>query len=149
MMRQLLKSDLAQIRLIENEVQVTPWTEETFKMCFEAGYRGWIIEVDQKMIGFVMLSLRADEGHILNLGVRRAYQRQGFGMRLLRHVMDYAKEYGADMIYLEVRRTNVKAIALYQKLQFQQIGERKHYYPWANGAEDALVFARGLSNDQG
>ena len=48
------------------------------------------------------------------------------------------------MIYLEVRESNARAIALYQKMAFIQIGTRKDYYPLPEGRENGLVYARNL-----
>ena len=63
---------------------------------------------------------------------------------MLEYALDYAKQQGAMAAYLEVRRSNTPAIALYQKMQFLPIGERKNYYTTVSGSEDALVFARNL-----
>ena len=50
-------------------------------------------------------------------------------------------------IILEVRPTNEPALALYQKLGYEQIGIRKNYYPasTSNGQrEDALVMSKSI-----
>lgn len=144
MLRTLTKSDLSAILLIEQAVHVTPWTEETFKTCFKAGYYGWVIEVDKKIIGFIIVSLRTEECHILNLCVTHQYQRQGYGQQLLEYALQYAREKKALIVYLEVRRSNLRAISLYRKMNFCAIGERKDYYPTVSGQEDALIFAKNL-----
>jgi ribosomal-protein-alanine N-acetyltransferase len=148
MIRTLYKSDLDEILPIEQAVHVLPWTEETFKLCFNAGYIGWVIEVDHKIIGFIMVSLSADECHVLNLCVARSHQRQSFGRTLLLKALEHAQHLGISIAYLEVRRSNQAAIALYKKLQFLFIGERKNYYPVVSGYEDALIFAKNLQIDE-
>ena len=140
--RPLFKKDIQQLLAIEQSVQVVPWTADTFKTCFEAGHSGWVIEDDQKIISFIITSMRVEECHILNFCVARDSQRQGYGQHLLKHLLAEAKKQGIGIIYLEVRRSNTRAIALYEKMQFQQIGERKGYYPTISGNEDALIFAR-------
>ena len=144
MLRTLLKSDLVQLLAIEQSVHVVPWTENIFTTCLEAGYQGWVFEVDQKVIGFIIVSQRFSECHILNLCVARSYQHQGFGRKLIQHALDEAKKEGAGIIYLEVRRSNSRAITLYRKMKFHLIGERKDYYPTISGHEDALIFAKSL-----
>ena len=144
MLRKLAKSDLNQILFIEQAVHVSPWTEETFNTCFQSGYIGWVIEEQHKIIAFVMISLRDEECHILNLCVLHEYQHQGHGKHLMQHALKQAKQMGADIAYLEVRRSNSRAINLYTKLHFQLIGERKNYYPTVSGQEDALVFGKTL-----
>ena len=142
------ETDLLELLAIEEEAQLAPWSEAAFQRCWEADYPGWCIEHEGKIVGFILLSLASGECHILNLCVSPAFQRQGFGKRLLVFALVWAKEQGAGVVYLEVRRSNIQAIALYRKMNFKQIGERKNYYlvsPVSNDREDALVFARDLS----
>lgn len=144
MLRKLFKSDLEKILKIENAVHVTPWTEDTFKTCFQADCLSWAIEVDNEIIGFVITAIRMGECHILNICISHRYQRQGYGRRLLEHALDEVKKRGTGIAYLEVRRSNSRAITLYKKMGFKLIGERKEYYPTVAGREDALVFAKSL-----
>ncbi|HVE44839.1 MAG TPA: ribosomal protein S18-alanine N-acetyltransferase [Gammaproteobacteria bacterium] len=141
MLRPLQKSDIPAVFAIESSVQISPWVIETFHACFRAGYVGWVLEKEGSVIGFVIISVALDECHILNLCVAHAHQRCGLGKQLLQHVLDYASSQGAKMVYLEVRRSNTRAIALYRDAGFQLIGERKGYYPTTAGMEDALVLA--------
>lgn len=144
MLRTLYKSDLDQVLVIENAVHVVPWTVDTFKTCFASGYFGWVAELDKKIIGFIIVSLTPDECHVLNLCVARDMQRLGWGRKLLQHALDHAKSNHIGIAYLEVRRSNTRAISLYQEMQFYQVGERKNYYPTIAGTEDALVYAKSL-----
>lgn len=147
MLRTLFKSDLKQVLTIEESVHVVPWTEETFKTCFQSGYVGWVIELNKKIIGFIIMSLRVEECHILNLCVTREYQRRGYGYKLLEHALRHAKHEKTGIVYLEVRRSNLPAISLYRRMKFHLIGERKDYYPTVSGSEDALIFAKSLHED--
>lgn len=147
MLRTFLKSDLEQVLGIEQAVHIAPWTKETFMACFQAGYQGWVVELEKKIIGFVIISLRLEETHVLNLCVMHEYQHQGWGRQLMEHALRQAKSQGAGMAYLEVRRSNTRAIALYRKMHFHLVGERKNYYPTVAGQEDAFVFAKSLNED--
>ena len=144
MLRTLYKSDLGQVLAIEQTVHVAPWNEETFGICFRSDYFGWVIELDNKIIGFTIASLQAGECHILNLGVAREYQHKGWGRKLLEYALNHAKQQGIGIAYLEVRRSNSRAISLYRKMKFHLVGERKNYYQTVSGQEDALVFAMSL-----
>lgn len=145
MLRKFFKSDLQEMLTIEQAVHIAPWNEATFKTCFEQGYFGCVAELDKKVIGFVIYSIKVGECHILNLCVAREYQHHGWGRKLMEYALAHARKEGAGAVYLEVRRSNSRAISLYTKMNFQQIGERKGYYPTVNGVEDALVFARLLA----
>jgi ribosomal-protein-alanine N-acetyltransferase len=144
MLRTLFQSDIDQLLRIEKSVHIAPWGTETFKACFQAGYVGWLIELDKKVIGFIVISLTTEECHILNICVVRDYQHQGWGRKMLEHALDHARQHNINIAYLEVRRSNSRAISLYKKMKFQLIGERKGYYPTVTGHEDALIFAMSL-----
>ncbi len=144
MFRKMVKADIPQLLAIEQSVQGAPWNEETFKTCFELAYDGWVLEREGHLAGYIVLSLQVDECHVLNLCVAREYQRQGLGRLLLEFGMEEAKRRGMLIAYLEVRRSNSRAIALYRGHKFLMIGERKDYYQTVNGPEDALIFAISL-----
>jgi len=59
--------------------------------------------------------------------------------------MECAHLGGAGKLFLEVRPSNDRAVALYRHFGFRQIGLRKAYYPAAIGREDALVFDKELA----
>lgn len=143
-LRAFTKTDMPRMMQIENTVSIVPWGEEAFKMCFSAGHQGWVIEDAEQLIGFIIVSLKTEECHILNLCVDRSFQRQGHGRTLLDYALEHAKQRGVGIAYLEVRRSNASAIALYHQAAFHLIGERKDYYPTVSGHEDALVFAKSL-----
>lgn len=146
MLRTLFRSDIDQLLLIEKSVHVLPWTEESFKSCIQAGHVGWVIELDKKLIGFIIVSLNMDECHVLNLCVLHDYQHQGWGRKLLEYALTHARQHKVSIAYLEVRRSNSRAISLYKKMNFHLVGERKGYYPTVSGQEDALIFAMSLQD---
>lgn len=145
--RSLFRADIPQVLLIEKSVHVVSWTEETFTTCFDAGYLGWVIEIDKKIVAFIVISLTSEDCHILNVCVARDHQHQGYGRHLLTHALNHAKQRGITIAYLEVRRSNSRAISLYRKMQFHLVGERKDYYPTVAGKEDALIFAISLHDE--
>ncbi|MES2219274.1 MAG: ribosomal protein S18-alanine N-acetyltransferase [Pseudomonadota bacterium] len=142
--RQLSDLDIPNLLTVEEAAQSSPWSEAAFRRCFEANYMGWTAEIPGRMLGFIMISINLGECHILNLCVHPAEQHKGTGTNLLLYAMRWAKQIGAGIVYLEVRRSNVAAISLYRKMNFKIIGERKDYYPMGYEREDALIFARDL-----
>lgn len=144
-MRKATESDIPRLFEIEVATQIAPWSEEVFQRCFQMHYDCWVIEEENNIIGFIMMSSTpTKESHILNLCVDPAWQRKGYGKTLLNYALLQAKSTGIGIAYLEVRRSNYHAIMLYHKAGFVQISERKNYYPTPKGREDALVFAKDL-----
>jgi len=142
--RNATPQDIPRLIAIENATQMAPWTEEIFKRSLAVGYDCWVIEEEERVIGFIMMSSVVGESHILNVCIDPAYQRQGYGQKLVNYAIAQADRKKMSMIYLEVRRSNKPAIALYDKLGFVQISERKNYYPLDDKREDALIFALEL-----
>ena len=136
--------DLDAVAALEASLQVFPWSRGNFADSLESGYSVWVLRVGGDLIGFSIVMSVLDEAHLLNIGVCKRYQGQGYGARLLRHAMECARLGGAAKLFLEVRPSNQRALALYQHLGFVQVGLRKAYYPATHGREDALVLQRKL-----
>src|SRR5688572_13359064 len=104
--RPLTKSDLPAILAIEEAVHISPWTKETFEVCFHAHCLGYVAEEENKVIGFIVLTSHIGESHVLNVAVHHKAQRRGVGEALLKEALAAAKQSGALIAYLEVRRSN-------------------------------------------
>ncbi|MFW6092478.1 MAG: ribosomal protein S18-alanine N-acetyltransferase [Pseudomonadota bacterium] len=136
-------------RVMENEVRSYhyPWTRGNFSDCLAAGYDCWVSLLDDRVIGHGILSVAVGEAHLLNVCVVRDHQGRGFGRDLAVHLLERARARAARTVFLEVRPSNVVALALYRSLGFNEIGIRKDYYPAQSGHEDAQVMALDLCRD--
>ena len=74
-----------------------------------------------------------------------AFQRRGLGRALLEQVIDEVEKRGVVTLWLEVRASNVAAIALYESLGFNEATIRRNYYPTVDGREDAIIMALPIS----
>jgi len=142
MLRHLSENDIPALVLIEKATQFTPWSEDTFYQCIFFGAKSWVIEVDDHVVAFVLFFSKIGEGHILNIAVHPNYQRHGYGQQLMKKILTVAEEEKLTKLYLEVRCSNVGAIALYKKMGFYTIGTRKNYYRNQDQYEDALVLEK-------
>lgn len=142
-LRKMNISDLAEVIEIEKKNYEFPWEEDIFRDCFRAGYNCWVCEESEKILGYSIISFGAGEAHILNISVDPNEQNQGIGRKMLENLIEVATGQ-AETIFLEVRPSNPIAIALYEKIGFNEIGIRKGYYPAKDGREDAIMFALQL-----
>jgi ribosomal-protein-alanine N-acetyltransferase len=138
------EADLDAVVEIENRIYEFPWTEGNFRDSIRAGYSCWVARSGDAILGYSVLLLAAGEGHLLNLSIDTAFQRQGYGGQFLIHLMEAARREGTGILFLEVRPTNTAAISLYTQHGFRQIGVRREYYPARNGRENALILALEL-----
>jgi ribosomal-protein-alanine N-acetyltransferase len=94
--------------------------------------------------GFALGRVAANEGELLALGVDPKVQGKGLGRRLVSASLALAGGLGATQFFLEVAEDNARAIELYRRHGFRQVGRRPHYYRSDLGAKPALVLRRAL-----
>jgi ribosomal-protein-alanine N-acetyltransferase len=136
--------DIAQVSDIERRSYDFPWSHGVFRDCLLAGYHCTVIVREEAVVGYAILSVAAGEAHILNLCVDPNFRELGYGERLLDEILKMAHSAEVREVFLEVRPSNEKAIALYRKKGFRQIANRPAYYQAADGREDAAVLAKTL-----
>jgi ribosomal-protein-alanine N-acetyltransferase len=95
----------------------------------------------EAILGFAVMWLVADEAHVLDVATHPSFRRKGVGQALVRDLLAIARGAGALHVYLEVRRSNDAAIALYQAEGFAVTGVRARYY---SNDEDALEMALAI-----
>lgn len=142
--RPMAMADVDAVILIERAAYPYPWTRGNFMDCLASGYSCWVVEIDGRLVGYSILMAGAGEGHVLNCCIAPAWQGRGLGRLAMQRLIEGAPEYGVECLFLEVRPSNGKAIALYEGLGFETVGLRRHYYPADHGREDALVMRRCL-----
>ncbi len=142
--RDMTDADLPQVVPIERRAYPFPWPTDFFRHCLYEGFVCRILEQEGKILGYGIMMFKEDQAHILNLCVRPEFQHRGHGTRLLRHLLDIAREQRARYALLEVRPSNFAARTLYQRMGFARSGVRKNYYPATGGHEDAIVMTREL-----
>ena len=96
--------------------------------------------LDGKIAGYVGMHHIVDEGYITNVAVFPQYRRMGVGTKLIKALIKYAKANDLTMLTLEVRVSNEGAIALYEKLGFEDEGVRPDFY--RDPDEDARIMTR-------
>jgi [ribosomal protein S18]-alanine N-acetyltransferase len=143
-LRPMQMHDLDNIMQIEPTIYSYPWTRGNFSDSLSNGYSGWVLEQNGEMIGYSLLMMIMDEAHLLNLSVAKHRQKQGLGRYLLEHMCKIAKTHKALNMFLEVRPSNISAIALYENMGFCEMAVRRGYYPAKDGREDAVLMGLAL-----
>lgn len=96
----------------------------------------------ERVVGFLVGRLLADEAEILNLAVAHGYRRRGLGRRLVAEALALAQSRGARQCWLEVRAANQAARDFYRALGFAENARRRRYY--RDPEDDAVVCVRQL-----
>jgi [ribosomal protein S18]-alanine N-acetyltransferase len=139
--RRLQLRDLTAIEKIERSAYPTPWSRSMFagelskpsSICIGAFE-------DEILIGYLITSRYVDAWHVMNVAVTPDRQRQGIASALLGRLFELTADDDRRGYTLEVRVSNSKAIALYERVGFEQRGIRRGYY--TDNREDALIMWR-------
>ena len=142
--RTMTEDDLDAVMEIEPYIYSHPWSRGNFSDSLKSGYPACVLLHDAKIIGYALMMMVLDEAHLLNLSIAKLYQKQGLGRLLLEHMIEMAKNQGATDMFLEVRPSNISAIALYENIGFNEMAIRRGYYPAHNGREDAVLMGLAL-----
>ena len=136
---------LPQIMAIERQAYPFPWTEGMFLDSLRQQHICWVAfskthPQENVLVGYLVAYIAVGECHILNVCVSPQQQKQGVGQHLMAQILIHAQNQSVEAVFLEVRPSNHAAIALYEKLGFEQVGCRKNYYPAGDQREDALLY---------
>jgi ribosomal-protein-alanine N-acetyltransferase len=140
--------DLDAVVHIEYSVTNFPWPRSQFEESLHAGHRCMVLETDYGLGGFAVFSSVLDEATLLDIAVSPHYQGQGLAKQLLTEGLQVLQQQQISQCFLEVRASNQRAINLYKRFGFCQVGERHNYYPAAKGREDAIVMKLQLTTGE-
>ncbi len=139
--REMKIEDISTIMILEKELFSTAWEEEMFREEIHNQY-AYVLELKNKIIGYICGWKLLDEFNITNIAIATDYQRKGFGKALVQFLMSKLLDEKCFLFFLEVRKSNLAANKLYEMMGFRIIGSRKNYYH--SPQEDALILGLNL-----
>ena len=135
----MLPYHLNQVAAIEQQTQLSPWPVAEFERSLDNPKRfARVAHSGQELVGYAVFSLVGTEAELLTISISPLQQGKGLGKNLLQQGLGQLQ---FESVFLEVRASNQAAIALYEGLGFNAVGERKNYYPKGTGKEDAIIYA--------
>jgi ribosomal-protein-alanine N-acetyltransferase len=143
LLRQMTSADLEQVAEIDSVSFSLPWPKTSFEYELRNPVsRLYVIETegssgDKRIAGMICIWVIEEEGHIATFAIHPAFRRIGLATRLLGEALLEAAREGVELVYLEVRRSNLAAIHMYEKFGFKTTGIRAGYY--SDNHEDALM----------
>ena len=138
--------DLSRLLALEERSFDRPWPAGAFEQELTLPQAEVWLAADpsepDRAVGYIDFWIVGPEINLLNVAVDPDFRRQGLARRLLDHMEERAREVGGEAIFLEVRRGNDGARALYTRRGYEQIGIRKRYY--SDTGEDAIVLSKAV-----
>lgn len=115
-----------------------PWSLQAVKDFLSYDYNGAIVALaNGEFAGYITYTEICGEIQIANVATLPGYRRMGIASELLKKLLQMAENNNDSTVTLEVRASNIGAIALYNRAGFEKIGERKGFY--RNPADDAVL----------
>jgi ribosomal-protein-alanine N-acetyltransferase len=149
--RRLTYADLPQVVAIERRAFTTPWSLAMFVLelskpsgvCLaavldEAGAGEEGSARAGTLVGYLVCSRYDAVWHLMNVAVDPDRVRRGIATALIGALIGRVGE--DAQLTLEVRRSNLGAVALYERFGFRSAGVRPRYY--ADNGEDATIMWR-------
>ena len=126
---EMKQAHVAQVAELEKLCFADPWSEKSIASELGNIWSYWVVALDgERVVGYIGSQSSADESDVMNVAVHPDYRRRGIAESLIDILIRELKNRGSHALMLEVRDSNEPAIALYEKLGFQQVGLRKNYY---------------------
>ncbi|MEA4907067.1 MAG: ribosomal protein S18-alanine N-acetyltransferase [Chloroflexi bacterium] len=141
--RPMQMEDLEQVGQIDRLSFSMPWPQRSFRfeLTQNPASHLWVAALRQdtprRVVGVIVTWVIVDEAHIGTIAVHPEYRQAGIGKRLLACALLDAWQAGARQAFLEVRRSNLAAQALYTRVGFVVEAVRPRYY--RDNGEDALL----------
>jgi ribosomal-protein-alanine N-acetyltransferase len=155
LLRPMVVADVDAVHALECSVFPHPWSRANFMDSLSSGYDAWVL-VDAageaadgalvgSIVGYFLLMYAVDEAHLLDVAVAAGRQGAGVGRLLLDRIAARARDKDMATIFLEVRPSNERALQVYRRYGYTEIGRRKGYYPAHEGKrEDAIIMRLAL-----
>lgn len=130
--------DLQEVAAIEKSIFSQPWSENGFAASLQSKDTLYLaVRLDGELAGYCGLLQSFDEADITNVAVKESCRRQKVAETMLAELLRRGSMRGIRAFTLEVRRGNAGAIALYEKLGFENCGIRRNFYE--KPVEDAVI----------
>lgn len=136
--RWMIRRDMPEVLLIEQESFEFPWDENDFiRTLRNRDTIALVAEHDQRVLGFIVYQLRQRELRILSLAVNPRMRRKGIGSALVANIGGKLDIGRRVRIFTDVRETNLLAQVFFRAMRFKAV---KVLRGWEATGEDAYRF---------
>ena len=143
MIQKMNAAHVPQIAQLEKLCFSDPWSENSIGAELNSRLSDWLVVTEgEQVVAYVGAQTVIDSSDMMNIAVHPDFRRRGIAEMLVAALEEQLRQRGSKILLLEVRDSNVPAIALYEKLGFTQVGLRKNYY--RNPKEDARILRKEL-----
>ena len=93
----------------------------------------YVYKDNEEIIGYINYDIIYERSELIQINVLKSRENNHIGSKLMEYMISDLKKNNVKEITLEVRIDNNKAIGLYKKYGFIEIGKREKYYQGIDG----------------
>lgn len=140
MIRSFTKDDIESIYTLGDCITTNFSKTNDLLQILQDRYTKILVYVEEnKVIGFLMYTELEETADILNIVVQKEFRERKIASCLMDYMISDLKT-SVKLVTLEVRKSNIPAIKLYEKFGFEIVNIRKKYYE----EEDAYLMGRRI-----
>lgn len=110
---------------------------QLMKTCYSSSYIFFVGLIGNKVAGYVVSNNIAGDLYVERIATSKEIRGKGVASGLLQSLLNHAKSSSVNFVTLEVRKSNLPAIMLYEKFGFSAVGERPDFY--LSPKENAII----------
>ena len=127
--RWMIRRDMPEVLAIEGMCFEFPWNEEEFICCLQPrNCIGMVAEHNERVVGFMVYSLRKNRIHVLNFAVHPEFQRRGIGTAMVRRLINKLSLQRRNRLILEIWERNLHGQLFFRALDFRCISILRGFY---------------------
>ncbi|WP_239579687.1 GNAT family N-acetyltransferase [Microlunatus panaciterrae] len=123
------------------------WSETSWRDELSAPGRTVLLACDERVVGAIALNAVGESADLQRIVVDPSVRRSGVANRLVHAGLEAVRRSGVRSVILEVCYDNEPAIALYQRLGFEQLGVRENYYGSGRHALILKLYADSMERE--
>ena len=141
----MTSAHIEEIAKLEKECFSSPWSEDGLKTELKNNFaRFYVAFSEGRIVGYIGSHNIIGEVYVTNVAVSPDFRRNGVGKTLVKFLIEQMETEKAEFVTLEVRKSNLNAISLYEKCGFEKVGERRNFYE--KPIEDAILMTIQLND---
>jgi ribosomal protein S18 acetylase RimI-like enzyme len=123
-----------------------PWPPQFFvaEILADGRFNRLLVDPSGSMVAYLFCVWQYLDLHVLKVATLPQHRRTGLARRLMALAEGHAVEVGGETLSLEVRVSNLEAVALYEALEYEHVGTRTSYY---QDGEDAVIMTKRIVGD--
>ncbi len=141
----MTSAHIEEIAKLEKKCFSSPWSEDGLKTELKNNFARFYVALSEGgIVGYIGSHNIIGEVYVTNVAVSPEFRRNGVGKTLVKFLIEQMETEKAEFVTLEVRKSNLNAISLYEKCGFEKVGERRNFYE--KPIEDAILMTIQLND---